>query len=123
MAPLISFAVHETIPSGVIVRDHFSLLDIMHGNGNGVDLGPEAISHGIPLFPKLMRHERVDLSETGVVRLVVASVIGKHMRAGGHENSLSQTSEPSVKAVAVKGTKHIVEDRIVLMTKLAELIV
>jgi hypothetical protein len=123
MTPLISFAVHETIPPGIVVRDHFASLDVMHGNSNVVDLRPETISHGIPLFPKLMRHKGVDFSKTGVVGLVVARVIGEDMRAGGHENSLSQAPEPSVEAVAVKGIEHIVKDRIVLMTKLAQLIV
>ena len=123
MAPLVSFAVHKPIPPGIIVRYHFATLDVMHGNSNMVDLRPDVISHGIPLFPKLMRHEGVDFSKTGVVGLVVASVIGEDERAGGHENSLSQASEPPVKAVTVKGMKHIVKDRIVIMTKLAQLIV
>ena len=123
MAQLVSFAVHETIPLGIIVRDHVAALNIMHGNGNVADLGPETISHGIPLFPKLMRHKGVDIRKTGVVGLVVARVIGKDVRAGGHENSLSQAPEPSIEAVAVKGIEHIVKDGIVLMTKLPQLIV
>ena len=123
MAPRVSFAVHETIPPRIIVRDHVAALDIMHGNGNVADLGTETISHGIPLFPKLMRHKGVDFSETSVVGLVVAGMISKHVRASRHKNGLSQAPEPSVKAVTVKGTKHIVKDRIVLMTKLAQLIV
>jgi hypothetical protein len=123
MAPFIFFAVHVTIPPGIIVRDHLALLDVTHGNSNMVDLRPETISHGIPLFPKLMRHKGVDFSKTGEVGLVVARVIGEGMRAGGHEYSLSQVPEPSVEAVTVKGIEHIVKDRIVLFTKLAQLIV
>jgi hypothetical protein len=123
MAPLVSFAVHETIPPGVIVRDHFAALDIMQGNGNVVDLSTDTSSQGIPLLPKLMRKKGVDLRETGVVGLVVARVIGKNVRASGHVHSLSQAPEPSVKAVTVKGSKHIVENRIVVMTKLTQLIV
>jgi 6-phosphogluconate dehydrogenase (decarboxylating) len=122
MSPRVSFAVHEAIPPGVIVRDHFTALDIMHSNGNVIDLGPETISQGIPLFPKLMRKKGVDFSETGVVGLVIARVIGKSVRAGGNVNSFSQAPEPSVEAITVKGIKHIVKDRIVLMTKLAQLI-
>jgi hypothetical protein len=49
MAPRISLAVHVTIPAGVIVRNHFAALDILHGDGYVVDLRPEAISHRIPL--------------------------------------------------------------------------
>jgi hypothetical protein len=123
MAPLVSFAVHETIPPGVIARDHFAAFDIMRGNGNVVDLGPELISQGIPLLPKRMLKKGEDLNETSIVGLVVACMVGKDVRAGGHVYGLSQAPEPSVKAVTVKGSKHIVKNRIMVTTKLAQLIV
>jgi hypothetical protein len=114
--------VHVIIPPSVIVRDHVAALDIMRGNGNVVDLSPETITHGIPLFPQL-RHGGVDFFETDKVGLVIARVIRKDVRAGGHVNSLSQAPHPSIKAVTIKGIKHLVKVGIVLMLKLAQFIV